>query len=127
MKTQLIKYFLFGLFQFLLDFLLFVWLEKAGVMVILANTASRLIAAVAGYCLNKKYTFDAGAVKSRAMFVRFWLFWLFMTGFSSLLMLAWSKAMAGTWSNGIGKLIVEALMFCFGFLISKMWVYKHDR
>lgn len=122
-----VKYLIFGAFQFVLDFMLFVLLQKIGVAVVVANVASRLSAATAGYYLNKKYTFSIGEVQTYAMMRRYWLFWLFMTGLSSLLILAWDHFLNGTLPTGAGKFAIECVLCVFGYLVSKIWVYKHDQ
>lgn len=126
LNNGVVKYVLFGAFQFILDFLLFVFLEKMGFYAVVANITSRLVAATVGYQLNKKYTFGVGKVKNYAMVTRYWVFWLSMTCVSSLLILVWNNFLTDLLPTSAGKLIVECILSIVGYLISKIWVYKND-
>ncbi len=125
LKLQMARYLGVGLFQFVLDLLLFLLFQHVGAAIVVANTASRLSAATAGYFLNRKYTFSATTAGGYSMVLRYWLFWAFMTALSSLLLLAWDALFAGRWSPGLGKFLVEAALAVLGFFISKLWVYRH--
>ena len=114
-----------GVFQFVLDLLLYLLFQKIGMAIVMANTASRLSAATGGYFLNRKYTFSVVSASGHSMVVRYWLFWIFMTGLSSLLLLAWEAHFASQWSPGLGKFLVEAVLAVLGFFISKLWVYRN--
>ena len=125
LKLQLARYLGVGIFQFVLDLLLFLLFQKLGVALVVANTASRLSAAAAGYLLNRKYTFSVAPAHGHSMLLRYWLFWGCMTALSSLLLLGWDALFAGRWSPGLGKFLVEAALAVLGFFISKLWVYRH--
>jgi putative flippase GtrA len=120
------KYLFFGGFQFAFDFVLFFFLQNIGLAAVFANVTSRFSAALAGYYLNKRFTFGVGEVKTYSMFKRYWLFWLFMTGLSSTLVFLWDFHLQTTWSMGIGKFTIECFLCILGYLISRFWVYKHD-
>ncbi len=125
--ASITKYLLFGIFQFSLDLALFIIMQKIGFASIVANVISRLTAAVAGYFLNKQYTFGISETKTYAMVKRYWVFWLFMTGLSSLLIYAWDYYLRSALATSAGKFIIECGLCVLGYLISKKWVYKNDR
>lgn len=119
------KYLSVGVCQLFLDLLLFLLLQNFGVAIAIANTISRFCAAVAGYYLNKQFTFSVGHISGYSMMLRYWSFWIFMTFLSSVLILSLDKLMSTTLPTGLGKLVVELVLFLISFLISKFWVYKH--
>ncbi len=127
MKMRLVKYLSIGAFQFALDFILFLLLQQLGIALVVANTTSRLTAATAGYYLNKKFTFSVEPVPGRAMMLRYWLFWAFMTVLSSLLIFTWGKLLGDLLAIGLGKFVIESFLCLFGFFISRTWVYRHDQ
>lgn len=125
MKMHLMKYLGIGAFQFVLDFLLFLFFQKLGIALVIANSVSRLTAATAGYYLNKKFTFSVGHVTGHAMMLRYWFFWALMTVLSSLLIFSWAKLLDDLSSIGLGKFVVESFLCLLGFVVSKTWVYRH--
>ena len=54
---KVLKYLTVGLFQFLLDLVLFLLLQKIGLPLFVANATSRLTAATTGCYLNRHFTF----------------------------------------------------------------------
>lgn len=124
-KVKIVKYLAVGGFQFVLDFLLFLLLQKMGIFLVVANVISRLSAATAGYYLNRKYTFSVRQSHGYSMVFRYWSFWIFMTILSSILILTWTTLLGDRYSAGFGKFIVESVLCVLGFFVSKMWVYRH--
>lgn len=126
LDVRIVKYLGFGALQFILDISLFVVMSALDVPLLIANVVSRLSAATAGYYLNKKYTFAIGEVKTYSMARRYWVFWTFMTVFSSLLVWCWDRFLGDAMPTNFGKFVIECFLCVFGYLISKYWVYKHD-
>lgn len=124
---RITKFLSIGVCQFVLDFLVFVLLQKLGVVATIANTASRFLAGTLGYYLNKKYTFAIGPVLGYSMMARYWMFWGFMTLLSSTLISVWDTVLNNVFSNATGKILIELGLFLLSFVISKLWVYKHAR
>jgi putative flippase GtrA len=122
---KIFKYLAVGGFQFVFDLLLFLLLQQAGFSIFLSNTISRLSAATLGYLFNKGYTFSVGHVQGYSMAFRYWGFWAFMTGLSSLLIWQWSLLFKDSLHIGIGKFSIESILCIVGFFISKRWVYRH--
>ena len=122
---KIFKYLVVGGFQFVFDFLLFLLLQQAGFPVFFSNTVSRLSAATLGYVLNKKYTFSVAPIQGYSMMLRYWSFWVFMTGLSSLLIWQWSVFFKNSLHIGVGKFSIESILCLAGFFISKRWVYRH--
>jgi putative flippase GtrA len=121
---RIFKYLAVGGFQFFFDLILFLMLQKLGFPIFLSNALSRLSAATLGYIFNKKYTFSAISAQGYSMMFRYWVFWAFMTGVSSLLIWQWSIFFKDSLHVGIGKFSIESILCVIGFFISKRWVYR---
>jgi putative flippase GtrA len=121
---KLVKYLFVGGVQFVFDLGLFVFLEKIGLGILMANTVSRFSAATLGYFLNRKYTFSIKRGPA-AMFVRYWIFWGGMTVASTLLIDFASSHFSGPLAIGLTKFFVESALCLLGFIVSRYWVYTH--
>lgn len=117
-------YVLFGLVQLLLDWLLMVLLSRAGVPVAVANVSGRLLAALAGFWLNRRYTFAGHlAGPGRAQFARFVAFWILATVLSTVSVSAIDRHAGLGWAWA-AKPAVEAALAVLGFLASRHWIYR---
>lgn len=125
MKNLFIFFFV-GVTQLVLDTLVFSLLVKFGMDVIISNFISRALAAITGFFLNGKFTFKNSL--STSIFIKFWVYWFFMTAMSSLLLILSRKTIAEIIPEGYvdfsSKIIVEFILFFISYLIAKVWVYK---
>jgi putative flippase GtrA len=64
---KVLKYLTVGLFQFLLDLVLFSLLQKIGLPLFVANATSRLTAATTGCYLNRHFTFSVAPASDYCM------------------------------------------------------------
>lgn len=123
---NVILFFFIGITQLALDTVIYSLLTRLGVDIIIANFSSRALAAIAGYLLNGKLTFKSSL--STSVFIKFCVYWFFMTAMSSLLLVLSRKTIAEVIPNSYvdfsSKIIVEFILFFISYLIAKVWVYK---
>lgn len=123
---NLFIFFTVGVTQLLVDTLLFSLMVKFGIDYVIANFASRAIAAITGFILNGKFTFKKSL--STAVFIKFWLYWFLMTSLSSLLLLLIRSLIATAIPEDyiavFSKIIVEFVLFFISYIIAKVWVYR---
>lgn len=122
---KILYFFFIGGTQFLIDALLFALLVKFGIVIAIANLLSRALAACCGYYLNGKFTFKAKMTVN--VFLKFILYWLFMTTLSTVMLLIIDHYILASSSDNLlalSKIAVELLLFLLSFFIAKIWVYK---
>ncbi|WP_455864902.1 GtrA family protein [Pantoea agglomerans] len=123
---NVILFFFIGITQLALDTVIYSLLTRLGVDIVIANFSSRALAAITGYLLNGKLTFKSSL--STSVFIKFCVYWLFMTAMSSLLLVLSRKTIAEVIPNSYvdfsSKIIVEFILFFISYLIAKVWVYK---
>jgi len=124
---KIFKYVVVGGIQFVLDLCLFMALKYCGLSVVFSNTASRLLAAILGFYLNKNFTFSISGRASWYMLAKYWLFWGGMTVLSTALIHVSDLAAGKYLPLAVIKFCVEAFLCFVGFLISRFWVYRHAR
>ncbi|HAS1951933.1 TPA: hypothetical protein I4E15_18550 [Enterobacter asburiae] len=120
-------FFLFGVLQFAVDSIIYTILSTVGVHIILANVFSRGSAALLGYFVNGKYTFNKNP--SSETFIKFCIYWIFMTALSSFFL--WSSkeiySVEGNVSvTFISKVLVELLLFFISFFLAKKMVFTNE-
>jgi putative flippase GtrA len=125
LARQLLLFGLVGAAQVLLDWMVFVALTHAGMVLALGNFFGRLCGACLGFWLNGRYTFAQGGRPrlDRAHLGRFILAWLLLTAASTLLLTAVASRfdLHAAW---LAKPAVEALMACIGFVVWRQWVFR---
>ncbi|WP_390904796.1 GtrA family protein [Pantoea piersonii] len=123
---NLIIFFVVGVTQLLVDTLLFSIMVRFGIDYVIANFTSRAVAAITGFILNGKLTFNKSL--SVAVFIKFWLYWLLMTALSSLFLLFIRSFIATlipeSYIAVCSKVIVEFILFFISYIIAKVWVYR---
>lgn len=120
-------FFLFGIFQFAVDSLIYTILSAVGVDIFLANVLSRGSAAVLGYFINGKYTFNKNL--SSGTFLKFCIYWLFMTTLSSSLLWVVKEIYIGAENvifTFVSKVLVELLLFFISFFLAKKMVFNNE-
>jgi len=120
-------FFLFGILQFAVDSLIYTTLSAVGVGIILANVLSRGSAALLGYFINGKYTFNKKA--SSGTFFKFCIYWLFMTILSSSLLWVAKEIYSGVENvtfTFVSKVLVELLLFFISFILAKKMVFNNE-
>lgn len=125
LARQLLVFGLVGAAQVLLDWMVFVALTHAGMMLVLGNFLGRLSGACLGFWLNGRYTFAAAGKPrlDREHLGRFLVAWLLLTAASTLLL----SAVAGRFdlrAAWLAKPVVEAMMACISFLVWRQWVFR---
>ena len=125
LARQVLVFGLVGAAQVLLDWMVFVALTHAGMILPLGNFLGRLCGACLGFWLNGRYTFatDGRARLDREHLVRFVFAWLLLTAASTLLLMAVAGRfdLRAAW---LAKPAVEALMACIGFVVWRQWVFR---
>lgn len=118
-------FFVFGVMQFGVDSLLYTGLVTLGVNLWCSNFISRFSAAMVGYYANGKYTFSTKS--SLSTFVRFCLYWLFMTMLSSFFLYISEKILPEN-ENFISifasKAVVEIFLFFVSYMLANKVVFK---
>ena len=125
LARQVLVFGLVGAAQVLLDWMVFVALTHAGMILPLGNFLGRLCGASLGFWLNGRYTFatDGRPRLDREHLARFVVAWLMLTAASTLLLMAVAGRfdLRAAW---LAKPAVEALMACIGFVIWRQWVFR---
>ncbi len=89
-----------------------------------ANTAARVIAALASFYLNGRYSF-AGHGEARPHAIRlgrYVIWWLLMTAISTAVLWACHHSL-GEQSVYIAKPVVEFVLAVIAFFVSRHWIY----
>lgn len=113
--------------QFAVDSLIYTALSTVGVSIVLANILSRGSAALLGYYINGKYTFNKKA--SSKTFIRFCIYWVFMTVLSTSLLWGVKEIYSGvenTIFTFVSKVLVELLLFFISFILAKKMVFTNE-
>lgn len=125
LRRQVPLYVVVGLAQLALDAGLFIALTAFGAPVVAANVASRASAALLGFSLNGRYTFQSPDQPWRVArsLPRFAAIWCALTAVGTLavsavdahgsLVLAWAA-----------KPMIDALLAVAGFIVSRRWIYR---
>ena len=125
LARQLLVFGLVGAAQVLLDWMVFVALTHAGMLLALGNVLGRLCGACLGFWLNGRYTFaaDGRPRLDREHLSRFVIAWLLLTAASTLLLLAVASRfdLRAAW---LVKPAVEAMMAGIGFVVWRHWVFR---
>ena len=124
-SRQLVLFLVFGVVQLLLDWGIFVFLTTQGAGVVPANVAGRVAGAVAGFALNRRYTFaDTARDKHQgAQMLRFLAGWA-ITALLSTLLVALVESQFGLGAAWIGKLAIDGTIAVLAFLLSKYWIFR---
>jgi putative flippase GtrA len=99
---------------------------------LLGNVISRASAAVVGFLLNRRYTFDAWRPgEARRQGLRYILLWLVLTLLSTLLVGAGNAILSGVpsgreWLIGL-KILIEAVLALFSYLGMRYGVFGSDK
>lgn len=120
-------FFLFGILQFAVDSVIYTVLSTVGINIILANLLSRGSAALLGYFVNGKYTFNKKP--SSGTFIKFCIYWLFMTALSSFFLWVSKEIYSGEENVSvtfISKVLVELLLFFISFILAKKMVFTNE-
>lgn len=120
-------FFLFGILQFAFDSVIYTILSTVGIDIILANVLSRGSAALLGYFVNGKYTFNKKP--SSESFIKFCIYWLFMTALSSFLLWISKEIYCGEKNVGvtfISKVLVEFILFFISYILAKKMVFTNE-
>ncbi|MBN8428460.1 MAG: GtrA family protein [Xanthomonadales bacterium] len=123
--SQLWRFGLVGGIQLLADWACFVALSALGADVVLANLIGRVSGASLGYWLNGRYTFARqGAPQlGKRQLLRFLLFWLLMSGLSTLAVDLLDQAHGLYWA-WLGKPLIDATLAAIGFVAARWWIYR---
>lgn len=124
-SRQLVLYIAFGVFQLILDWMLFLFFVHIGIRVPIANVMSRFSAAVCGYLLNGYMTFAAEGKFRPGIgnFSKFATLWICLTICSTTLV-SLSATTFGPRLLPVAKFAVEAVMAACSFVAMKFWVYQ---
>ncbi len=119
------SYFVIGLLQLLLDWVVFVAATAAGMQVIPANISGRLAGMLLGFWLNGRYTFAERGQRRLgwSRFARFLALWLLLTAASTLLVGAAAHAL-GLRHAWLAKPLVEGSLAMVSFLLMRHVVYR---
>jgi putative flippase GtrA len=118
------SYFVIGLLQLSLDWLMFVMLSGFGLAVVPANIAGRVTGALLGFWLNGRFTFSGEntAVGQRQL-ARFLLMWLATTAISTWAVDHVDEAVGLRWA-WLAKPVIDLALSAVQFLVSRHWVYR---
>lgn len=118
---------LFGVMQFGVDSVVYTGLSIIGIQIFYANFISRFCSAMIGYYVNGKYTFDKRS--SLNTFIKFCIYWVFMTLLSSLLLFVAEKFATGKENITYiftSKVIVEIMLFFVSYGLANRVVFKNE-
>ena len=119
------QFFVIGLAQLGLDWLIFVAATASGIPVVPANILGRICSAMMGFWLNGRFTFasEGGAQLGWHRFSRYVVVWLTLT-----LVSTWA---VGTLAAGLGlklawlaKPVVEAFLAGISFVLMRFFVFR---
>jgi len=125
LRRQAPLYVVVGLAQLVLDAGLFVALTAFGAPVAVANVASRASAALMGFALNGRYTFQSPAHPWRVArsLPRFVAIWCALTALGTVALSAVEEhgSLGLAW---VAKPMIDALLAAAGFVVSRRWIYR---
>jgi putative flippase GtrA len=125
LRRQVPLYLVIGLVQLAIDAALFIAFTAAGMPVAPANVVARASAALLGFALNGRYTFQSADQPWRVSrsLPRFLAIWCGLTALGTVavstvdargsLGLAWAA-----------KPLIDALLAAAGFFASRRWIYR---
>ena len=125
LRRQAPLYLIVGLVQLALDAALFIALTAAGFPVAPANVVARASAALLGFALNGRYTFQAPdrpwrVSRSLPRFVATWCL-LTVIGTLAVSLVDARGSLGLAW---LAKPLVDALLAVAAFLVSRRWIYR---
>lgn len=125
LRRQIPLYLVIGMLQLGLDSALFIALTAAGLPVGSANVLSRALAALLGFALNGRYTFQSVERPwrlSRSL-PRFIAIWCALTALGTMAVSAVDShgSLRLAWAM---KPMIDALLALASFLISRCWIYR---
>jgi putative flippase GtrA len=125
MAHQGALYFLVGLIQLALDWLVFTGVFGLGFSVISANVCGRVAGASLGFWLNGRVTFSDHKVSSFGIsrIVRFLVVWLIISTISTLTLYILSLELSRGWIY-YAKPLVEMGCAVLGFFAARLWIYR---
>jgi len=102
----------------------FILLHWAGVALLPANVSSRVLAALASFYLNGRFSFAGhGEARPQALRLgRYVVWWLLMTAISTAVLWACNQAF-GESSVYAAKPVVEFVLAVIAFFVSRHWIY----
>lgn len=125
LRRQVPLYLIVGLAQWALDVGLFIALTAAGAPVVASNVASRASAALLGFALNGRYTFqspDQPWRVSRSL-PRFVAIWCALTVVGTLAVSA-VDAHGSLGLAWVAKPMIDAVLAAAGFIVARRWIYR---
>lgn len=122
---QAIRYGVVGIAQVGIDWTVFVLLTQFSSFLGVANIASRICGAAAGFWLNGRWTFSNTVPQlGPRHLLRFAVSWGLMTALSTVVVLAIDRGHGLEWARII-KPFSDAVLAGAGFTTSKYWIYRH--
>lgn len=125
MTKEIVLFLTIGGIQYITDGFLFYLFISINLDIVSSNILSRGIAALIGFELNRRFTFN---FKSKELliqqFKKFVLGWVFMTILNTTIMGLISIINSQKNFLTIAKLITELIFAIASFLICKYWIYK---
>ncbi len=130
-SRQFLKFVLVGLAQFFIDAILFLAIFKVTQEVVISNIAAKGLAALSGYFLNRRFTFDLAKDHAHGTRLsRLFALWAGLSILSTLMLAGWQHASLHLGvanldaAMALGKFSVEAMLVLISFNIAKCWVYR---
>ncbi len=127
LQKQLAVFVLVGLFLTALDTFIFYILSLTSLETTVINPAAKASAAIVGYFLHRKYTFDGKEWHDYRQIARYISLLLLLILISTLLLALSEAVFEGfrrvPWVTITAKLGVEGVCVALSFLISRYWVY----
>ena len=130
--TQFFLFLIVGGVQIVVDASLFAVIFIFTGEPLLGNVISRASAAIVGFVLNRRYTFDACRTgEARRQALRYILLWLVLTVLSTALVGAGNAFLGGVphgreWLIGF-KILIEAVLALVSYLGMRYGVFRADR
>jgi len=125
LRRQVPLYIVVGLAQLGLDAGLFIALTAFGAPVVAANVASRASAALLGFALNGRFTFQSPERPWRVgrSLPRFAAIWCALTTIGTMAVNAVDAhgSLALAWA---AKPMIDAVLAAAGFVVSRRWIYR---
>jgi len=125
--VELIKYGISGVLTTVMNFALFVLLEKAGMHYIAANIAAYLVAAIMNYILNKRFVFRTeyySGKTARREFLKFFGVKVFALAADSVLF----YVLVGICRMNlyVGRIGLSMAVIMATFLLNKIFVFEKE-
>jgi len=125
LRRQVPLYVVVGLVQLAVDAALFIGMTAAGAPVVAANLTSRASAALLGFALNGRYTFQSPDQPWRVArsLPRFVAIWCVLTAVGTLAVDAVEThgSLGLAW---VAKPMIDLLLAAVGFVLSRRWIYR---